>query len=319
MSDAAASVTNAPAVTETPASDAANPAGIKADTTAPPNGAAPPPPAALPARYKFDDLKVDGKAASKEYTHDELKAILQKHSSADQRLAQVAEEKKAISAALQRLREDPFAALKDPALGGIDLEELAIKRLSEKFQQEELQKSDPAAAERMRMQTELDARNKEIEAFKMQQQQAADAQMFQQVQQETLTTYQAALQKLGVPPDDEIVTLMLDLNLKSLDYGLDLTAEQLALAAREHLEGRSKSIVEKERGRWGSLDGEGLLKDLGEDVTRKVQAALLARARALVGRPAVPVEQKPFETEDTAPRRKFEPENVIKRRMGIVF
>lgn len=310
MSDAVATPpATPPAAPATPAADPSTPAAPAAGTPPP---AAPPP---GPQKYKFD-LKVDGKADSKEYTHDELVAMLQKNSAADRRLAQLADEKKAIAGALAKLKENPIAALSDPALGGINIKELVAQQLYAEWQQEELAKSDPVAAERQRLDQERAAYQKEVEAFRAQKQAEQNAALEQQIRNETLSTYQAAIQKLGVPADEDLVTTMLDLNLKALDYGLDLNADQLALAAKEHLEDRAKAIVGKDRGRWTSMEGEDLLKDLGDDTVKKVQAALLSRARAAVGKPAVPVTQKPGEGDDASkPKREFVSDSVVRRKL----
>ena len=315
MSD---STSAAPVTTATPAVAAGGvPETAPIAPTDAGNRATPATPPVAP-KYKFSDLKVDGKTIEKEYTHDELKALLQKHSAADKRLSELSNKEKGIAAALARLKEDPFAALADPALGGINLEEIAIQRLAEKFQREELEKNDPAAAERMKLEQELKSERAQKSEYQKQIQAAADQKQYEHIHNETMSTYQTALSKLGVPPTDDIVNIMLEADLIAIDHKMDLNADQLALAAKETLEAREQSAVTKHRGRWGSMEGEDLLKDLGDDTVKKVQMALLSRARALVGKAPAPVEQRAPEGVEP-PKRVVERDADVRKRLGVAW
>lgn len=330
MSEVAAPASSAPvadvsadsANAQAPASEGVLPTkgAAAADKSADVKVAPTPPPA--PTKRK---IKVEG--AEEELTDDQLVALAQKGRFYEKKASSLTAKEKALQERIARIEQDPFGALKDlKDLGidkSIDLRELAIQKLAEEFKAEQLKEQDPAAYERAQLQKELDARDAKLKEYETAKQQEAHAQLIQTTQQEILTGYGQALQSVGMEITEDVAAKMLEIGMLSIEHGLDLTPEQLATETKAYFEAQdskwSKSAEEKFKGRYATLEGEDLLKavdELSDGMVKKLQGALLARARASIGRPPPPV-QKVEETQGPT-KREYKSEADVMKRLGII-
>lgn len=109
-------------------------------------------------------FKLNIKGKEIEITEDQAIAMLQKAAYADQQIKEAAQAKKGAEGLIQRLKENPWEVLADPAVGH-DVKQLAVKKIKE-FMDEEAK--DPK-------ERELEMTRKELEAYKKQEAEAKRA------------------------------------------------------------------------------------------------------------------------------------------------
>jgi hypothetical protein len=307
MSDTA---TTAAPISSPITSDGGNAAESGSNSTLPaPKTADVATPPAPPSKIRLAG-KVDGQEFAEELTQEELVARYQKMKAADKRLAEAAEQRKQLETKLARLKQNPWDALKED---GLDLRALAIQKLAEEFQAEQLKAQDPKEYEKLQLQRQLEDRDKQIKEYESRVKAEQEAQVVAQARTEIMETYGSALQKTGLPINEETAAKMIEIGIMNLEHGIDLTPEQLAAETRAYFEGLETKAAERVKGRYTSLKGEDLVKELGDDVVKEVQRVLLARARSQIQRPA-PVQQSQA---DSVQPRKVESDTDVKRRLGV--
>jgi hypothetical protein len=213
------------------------------------------------ARRKYK-LKVDGAEQELELSDVEVSTRLQKALAAEKRMAQAAETQKAFKAFQEAFKSDPFEAAKH-LHPDMDLDALAEKRLIERFQQEELQKQDPAAYERAQLQKQLDEykskEQKAQEAAKAKAQADHDAKVGQEMERD----FMQALELSGLPKDRQYLRMMAEVADTALDNDIELSPAQMAAEVNSRIREQHQHVT---RG----LKGETLIKHLGDDVVREV-------------------------------------------------
>jgi hypothetical protein len=308
MSDSIAAPSAPAAASSAPSTPAATPAPSEAaasSTSTPSTPAAP----VAPSKRQYK-LKVDGQEVVEELSDDEIPLRLQKAKAADKRFQEAADLQKKLQEAMERFIADPFEASEDPVFKerGLNMWELAEKKLAEKYRAEMLKAQDPKEFERVEREQALTKREQEIQKWqqeqKAQQQQAVE----QHVAQETFNTFNSAIEKHGLPRDGETLAMMADIALLNLDHGIELTVDQLAQATKERLDGFSK----KAKSQFETMDGDALINELGPAVVEKVRNALLAKARAQRGQPKP---QAPTASAPEPEERPYRSESEVRRRL----
>lgn len=236
---------------------------------APPAAAASETPAERKARllkYKVDGQEKEVDLDSLPET--ELVKRFQMSEAAQRRMQEAAELRKTFDAYKQKLREDPFEAAKmlDPDL---DIMELAQQRLIEQYEQSQL----PEHEQQLRkLQRELEARDAKLQAIEAEKQAAAQAQLEQQVFEQTYKEFEAALNTEGVPRNRLAMAMMAELAEQSANFGIELTPAQMAAEVKERMSGLARQSFD-------GLKGEALAKYLGDDVVKEILRYSVEKAR----------------------------------------
>ena len=239
-------------------------------------------------------IKVDG--ASDEIDIDamsdeEIAKAFQMSRVAPKRMQESAELKKQFAAFQESLKKDPFAALKDPAFGGLDLEALAEQRLAQKYAESIMPEQE---RQRLEIERERDRYKTEVETYKQEQATKQQAELDQRVFQETETEFLSALETSGLPRTKQTLYMMAEVARINLDHGLEMTSAQMAQEVQNRINGMHKHVTT-------SLKGDALIKHLGPEVVKEIVRMELERVRgtkpAFV-KPTTAVTNSPFETDD---------------------
>lgn len=312
MSTAAPPSAPAASAPTTPAPAPKAPASSPAASTAPQGATSLPkdPPAAPAAetptqqqarilKYKVDGAEKEVDLASLPET--ELVKRFQMAEAAQKRMQEAAEYRKAFEQFVSAVKEDPFSALKDPVFG-LDLDQLAQQRLLQQFEQEQLPESERKALE---LQRQLEAKQAELDRIAQERQAAQQAQLEQQVIDQTYKDFEAALATEKVPKSRTTMRMMAEVAMEALDNGIELTPQQIAAEVNERLGGMTKHV-------FASMKGDALFQYLGEDVVREVLRHSVERARGRQSQPPAaeppPPAQPPVadEYEESKPQRRMQ-------------
>lgn len=309
MSDAVASPAAAPAVTESAPTDAKAAPGEAKDASAAP--ASPPPTPAEKRRYK---VKIEGQ--EEDVDEDALIANFQKNRAADKRLQEVSEERRRAREAKELGKKDPIRALRE--FFEVENPDAVIESyLAEKYKAELLKEKDPNAYALSEKEKAIAEREARIQQYEAQQAQQIETQRYNQQAAHVRDTFGKALEVVGVSEAErpEAIAAMVDAALAALDYGVELTPEQLASEAKAKLE----APVVKGSERWlkeldSAADDEAFLAKLSPARVERVRKALLAKARALQAKPPPPQDDKSGDAGKPAARQ-YESDSVMMRRM----
>jgi len=209
-------------------------------------------------KYKF---KVDGAEIEEELSDTDVHVRLQKALAAEKRFKEASDQRKSIEQALKTIKSDPAKALKE--LAGIDLDEWAEQRLTERYQEALMPEEQKAATQRQ-----------QYEAFE------------QQVYEQTQAEFIKAVDILGYDKEFSrtvVLPIMAEIAESALDYGVELTPQQLAHEANKRLETIHKRQV-------STMSGEQLLSYLGDDVVRQIIKTKLSATKSA---PTAPVPAPP--------------------------
>lgn len=260
------------------------------------------------AKYKFKG-KVYGQDVEEELDDDRLQARLQKGYAFDKTAAEMAD----LRAKFKQLQElgkaDPATAMKE--LFGLDFDEIAEKRITEKYRQQ-LMTEEELAAHQQRQ--EYEAVKAEVERYRQMEQQRAQEALQAKVFAETEQEFKAALTEADLPDTNEVMFEMARIAKLNLSRNIKLTPKQLALEVRDSLDGRMSKL---EQSVTTNLKGEKLLKRLGDAVVKEVLRASLEKARGQQTVIAPPPAQKPVEDMDerVKPRKFIDPSVWRKKNM----
>lgn len=231
--------------------------------------------------------KVHGKDKVYELTDDEVAVRLQKGEAADENFRQSAEIRKAAAQLIADLKRDPWGVLKDPAFGH-DLEAIAEERLAEKYKADLMTEEQKKAYELEKQVNEYKSRE---QRHKDQQQRTAQKEMEKKVYAEEEKKFIEAATKHQLPQDMDTLSMMAEIALLNHEHGIDLSADQMAAEVNARMDARMQKILPK-------LDGEVLLKRLGDAVVDKVLKAKVAQFKAKqINPPPVP-KQEPAPVQD---------------------
>lgn len=306
MSDvpAAAPAASAPtgsASTAAPASPSKSPAtGAPAPTGSSVSGAKPTSATAAPANSKFADgtgapaageptateppkperrkykLKVDGAEVEEELTDDEISVRLQKGRAADKRMQEAAEYRKQYEKFVESVKKDPVAALKDPRFGIDVRKQIEDQLIAEWESQQKLSGLSPQEREAVQRAETAERERDELRAEKQREQETIQqrqrAELETKVQGDLEREFMDALDKSGLPKNRQTLAIMAEIAALNLDHGIELTRDQLVSETNSRLQGMHKQVM-------GGLQGEALVKYLGDDVVREIVRYSVSKVR----------------------------------------
>jgi len=269
----------------------------------PPASSAPapgsPPPA--PARQKWKDT-VDGKEVEFEADEAELRATYRKSRAADQRFEQAAQMRKEAAqkeAAMQKLqadfKRDPRAVTRFLAEQGIEnpMDFIAEALQAELAEEERLQ--DPNVRARVEAEKKLRTFEEQQQKQQLEQQTQAFHQEVEQATNHIAEVFDAALQLVDLPADDDTLAIMAQLESENRRRGLKLTPERLAAATQERVMTRGLKTIESAV-TSGRLSGEKLLA-MHPELTKAFNKALIEDFKKRRGltpvSPGTPPQPKP--------------------------
>jgi hypothetical protein len=235
------------------------------------------------ARRKFK-FKVDGAEIEEELSDNDVHVRLQKAMAVEKRFQEVASQRKQIEDALKTIKSDPAKALKE--LAGIDLDEWAEQRLTERYNEAMMpeQEREMAALKRQLAQYEAAAEEQKASAQKAQLQ-AFEQQVYEQTQAEFIK----AIDTLGYDKEFSrtvVLPIMAEIAEQALDYGVELTPEQLASEANKRLETIHQKQIK-------AMSGESLLRYLGDDVVKQIIRSKLGATKTAAPPPPAPAAREP--------------------------
>lgn len=223
--------------------------------------------AAVASAKKKYLLKVDGQDIEEEFdSNDEesVKKMLQLGHGAKKRMAEAAADKKKAFEIVKAFESDPESMLRRLGPKGREIAEKYLvniledeMRSPEEREYRQLKKENETY--KQREQGEKDEREKSVQAKK----ENDYAQSFQQ-------TIIQALEKSKLPKTPELVKRMAGLMAKNLEYGLELTSDDLAEEAKKDLTSIIKSMI-------GDSDGDHLINLFGPDVANKIRKSDIKR------------------------------------------
>jgi hypothetical protein len=242
-----------------------------------------------PAEKRKYKLKVDGQDLEEELSDDEITVRLQKARAADKRMQQAAQTQKQFQDIVEWIKKDPFEALKHEAFG-LDLNKLAEERLAQQYQEAIL---PPEEREKMQLQKELE-QYKQREVQVKQQQEAKAAEQYEaRVLQELETEMVSALDTSGMPKTPQTLYMMAQIAKANLNYGIELTPQQLAAEVRSNMAVTNKAVLSQ-------LKGKALLEYLGPDVVKDVIRTRLENTKLQATQVKAPPVKRP---EPQAPKK----------------
>ncbi len=210
-----------------------------------------------------EEYVVDGKTVR--WTKAQRQINFQKAIAADKRLKEAADEKNKAAELLKLWETDPDAAARK--LGRDPDKDRAAhleKRAKLELMTEEQRRISALESER-------DEHKAKAEKFEKEQQAAKQAEVDQRNFKALETQLISAADTHGLDGTPETLEGLCDIALEYIDYGVVLTAEQVAQEYirrdQEHVEAKDKKLL-------GFLKGEKLLKYLGPAAIAEVKAAL---------------------------------------------
>jgi hypothetical protein len=226
-------------------------------------------------KYKF---KVDGQEVEHEWDENEVRTRLQKSLAAEKRMQEAREKMKKWEAATSYLKERPDEALKE--LAGLDIRKWAEEDLARRYEEALLPEHE---REKRDLQRKIEGYEREKKAAEEKVRAQKQKEHFDQVHKETETEFLQALGDLGYEPEvnKALLPIMADLADANLDFGIELSPQQLAAETRKRAGAITQNVV---RG----MKGQGLLEFLGDSVVREVLRAKLDAHKLAPSEPAAP-------------------------------
>lgn len=218
------------------------------------------PPPSLKEKFK---LTVDGEEIEDELDwndKDAIKQRLQLAAAAKKRMGEASEAKRKAYEIVSQFEKDPQSMLKRLGPKGREIaEQYLLADIQEQMLSPEEKESRDAKRERDELKKEKEERlakeKSDIESKK-------EFELAQGFQNTIIT----ALEKSGLPKSPELVKRMAKIMHKNLDYGLDLTPDELVVEVKKETTSTLKSII-------ANADGEQLIALFGEDIAKKIRMA----------------------------------------------
>lgn len=242
-------------------------------------------------------VKLEGEEV--ELDRDEVVRGYQLAKVSQKRFEEAAQMRKEATAFVDKLRQDPLAVLRDPRLG-IDLKEVVQQALTEQKEFEQMTPEQRALREKehrlAEKERQIQLQEQQRQAETLEREQAAYAQSFMEDLEKTL-------EKSKMPKTTAMVSRMAyaKLNLLGTDY--DPQLHEILPDVRDGFRGEYREYLE-------SFEGDQLLEELGEDVAKKVQKALLKKHRAASAGQTAGPDQIEIEPLVKNPRPRYRPKNV---------
>ena len=215
--------------------------------------------------YKY---KADGKEISEELDDNELQSRLAFAKSADKRMKEAAEVRKATEQFIRKLKENPLSVLNDERImGSAKFREIAENFLLEQIKAEQMTPKQKLQAERDKELESLKAREKQREEEIQKQREAEATKHWQNEYQNTIIS---ALEASGLPKNAESIAEIAKVMKKAMKAGLDMDVQYIAKKVKENYDSGFKSLVQ-------NMDGEQLVKFFGDELLNKVRKYDLSR------------------------------------------
>jgi hypothetical protein len=265
MSEVAAAASAAPASSGAEASADAAPEAAASESTEQK--------AAVAAAKKQYKLLIDGKESVEEFDPSDDEAVrkeLQLSRAAKKRMSEAVAEKKKAFEIINAFEKDPESMLKRLGPKG--------REIAEKYLLAQINDDMMSAEEK-----ELRALKQENETYKQKEarekaerEQAAQAAKENEYAQNFQKTIIDALNKSGLPKTPELVKRMAAVMSKNLEFGLELTPDDLVAEVKGDISALLKSIV-------GDADGDHLIGLFGDDVANKIRKSDLKKLQEKQG------------------------------------
>jgi hypothetical protein len=300
-------VTPAATPVSTPAASAPSPDAkgaevVKPKAATPPVTAAPTPeakpePPKPPSKLKFAG-KVDGAEKQWELTPEEVVTRLQKSEASEKRMQEAAGVRKQWDQIRELAKTNPELVLKE--LAGIeDADAWAEQRVEKKWKKELMPEHERQMLELQQRAETAERRAKEIETAQQAEfQKQQDAKLEAQMESE----FKRAFELTSLPWDPEHLELFGQIALDAIDYGIQLTPEQMAAEVKSRLDTKAKATEDKLRSQFTGLKGEDLLSWLGEDGVKEVLRAAVAKHEQSQTAPVAPAPSTSVESPES-PRK----------------
>lgn len=227
---------------------------------------------------KMFKVKVNGQEM--EVDEQELLTGYQTRKSADEKFREASMSKKQAEEFVNLLRTNPLKVLNNPNLG-IDMKKLAEDYLIAQMEEESL---SPEQRELKEAKSKLQSFEEEKKRIESEKEEAAKAELRQRHTESYTKDITSALETSGLPRTEHTVKRMAYYMHQALKRGYDLSASDVADLVKQDYINEHKSL-------FGGLDGDMLLKLLGDDVANKIRKHDVSKIKNVekqLSRPAQP-------------------------------
>lgn len=215
-----------------------------------------------PAKFK---VKVAGE--EREITADEALKDYELRAASYKRMAEAAAKEKEYREIQEQLEKDPIKLLKS--------KNPKFREMAEKFLADELMEEMMSPEEKARKQLEEENKSyKQKEKERQEAEQAAkDAQESERAAKEIDVELSKALADTFLPKDEFTVSRIATTMINAIKAGVDMSyADAVALTEQQEIANFKKGVA--------TLDGEKLLKYLGEEIAEKIRKADIGRLKS---------------------------------------
>jgi len=206
-------------------------------------------------------LLVDGQEVEEEIDFNDkegLRKRFQLAHAAKKRMEEANEQKRKAFNILKEFESNPESMLKRMGPKG---RELAEKFLLSQIQEEMLSPEEKEFRDLKKYKESTEA-EKQTAQEKIRQE--AEAKREYEIAQNFQATIIEALAKSGLPKSPDLVKRFAGVMKKNLEFGLELTSDQLAQEVKSEMTALLKSII-------GSAEGDQLISMFGDDVAKKIR------------------------------------------------
>ena len=203
-------------------------------------------------------VKIDG--VEQEFDEDEVIRDFGKGRAADKKFQEAAALRKEAVAFIEALKKDPMAVLSDPRLG-VNARQAAEEYLLKTLEDEMM---DPKDRELRDLKKEKQAREDAEEEAKRQAQEAKERETTEHLKDKYEAQFQACLDSSGLPKTPHTIKRIAFYMREGIMRGLDLTPDDVVSKVKDE-------YIEEQKSLFSGLDGENLLKLLGDDLAKKIR------------------------------------------------
>lgn len=208
-----------------------------------------------PKTYK---VKVDGEEV--EVTEDELLRGYQMRKASDKRFAEANQARKQAEEFVRLLKTDPTKVLSHPSIGH-DVKKLAEDYLLQEMEKEMMTPEQKQLQEYQQKLAAYEAQEKKAREQYENQQKEAIRQRYQEDYNKQIVD---ALESSGLPKTEHTVKRMIHYMANALEKGYELTANDVVGLVRN-------DYIEDTKSLYSGLDGDALIKILGDGVAKKLR------------------------------------------------
>ncbi|TXH10006.1 MAG: hypothetical protein E6R04_06535 [Spirochaetes bacterium] len=203
-------------------------------------------------------VKIDGQVH--EVDEDEVINDYGKGKAADKKFQEAAALRKEAVAFIEALKKDPISVLTNPKLG-VNMREVAETYLLAQLEDEMM---DPRDRELRDLKKEKMTREQMEAETKRQAEEAEMQALTENYRAEYERAFQACLESSGLPKTPHTVKRLAFYMNEGMKRGLDLKPDDVVGLVKDE-------YIEEQKTLFSSLDGENLLKLLGDDLAKKIR------------------------------------------------